>query len=169
MITQELQDKLARYLPIRMVVRVEEGKVQGRVEHSFSMDWDDGRVNVFWSGKAYSILGEHQLDGVKWANDNVNKQKFNEFEFVIDPLADDSPIDVDWETWLAATDKFSKRNAKFTVKPGAAFQLRAMAAEAELVKLRASYTWALNARDEAEDKLEKLEAILHPEDDVTED
>jgi hypothetical protein len=166
----ETQEKLQRYLPIRVAVRLYESKVQGRVEHSFSMDWDDTRVNVFWSGKAYSILGEHQLDGVSWAAGNVNK--YNMTEFVIDPLAEDSPIEVDWESWLAATDKFNKRNAKFKVKPHGVYLLRALAAERELAELKPRYESRGVALTELREKFEKLDAIMNPpqpEDDESDD
>lgn len=121
MTEQEIKEKLQRFLPIRCVVRQHnvDRKVMGLVEHSFCMDWSDNRVNIFWSGKAYSILGEHTLDGVEWASGNctpTDGDLITPAEFVIDPLAEDSPIEVDWEKWLTATDKFTKRNAPFKTK-----------------------------------------------------
>ena len=163
----DLKTKLERYLPIRMVVRLHEGKVQGRVEHSFSMDWDDKRVNVFWSGKAYSILGEHQLDGEKWAKSNINR--YNADEFIIDPLAEDSPIEVDWEKWLAATQKFDKRNAPFVVRPHGVWQLRALAAERKLSELKPRYDTAIASLNEEREANNKIRTILNPTENDDED
>ena len=113
-------EKLIRFMPIRVVLRRHaDGEIEGLVENSFSMDWSKQRVNIFWSGKAYSMLGEHMLDGVESAEYNCKKTEpdlFTPEEFVVDPLAEDSPIEIDWEAWLNATDKFTKRNAPFKVK-----------------------------------------------------
>lgn len=168
---EELKSKLERFLPIRMVVRIHEGKVQGRTEHSFGMDWDDKRVNVFWSGKAFSIVGEHQLDGISWAARNLNK--FDVAQFVIDPLAEDSPIEVDWETWLAdasrkPVDKYTARNAPFTVKPHGTWQLRALSAERQYAELKPRYDSACKRGDSLDDQLDKLRAIINPQ-EVTDD
>lgn len=156
----DLKAKLEPYFPIRMVVRIHEGKVQGKVEHSFSMDWDDGHVNVFWSGKAFSMLGEHQLNGEKWAKGNLNQWKTE--EFLIDPLAEDSPIEVDWEKWIASTDKFNKRNAHFTVKPHGTWQLRAMAAERMYNELKPRFANVCTRNNELDDQLDKVRAIVNP-------
>lgn len=103
---------LSHLLPIRVVIRrTEDGKIEGLIENSFSMDWSSFRVNIFWSGKAYSILGEHNLDATKDAEHNAKSG-----DLVIDPLAEDSPIEVDWAIWRKATLKFDKRNAPFTMR-----------------------------------------------------
>jgi hypothetical protein len=107
-----LKHNLSRYLPIRVVIRHNEGVIQGLVENSFSLDWSATRVNIFWSGKAYSMLGEHDLNGIENAKHNAKAAG----DLVIDPLAEDSPIEIDWEKWLASTTKFDKRNAPFKVK-----------------------------------------------------
>lgn len=106
-----LKHNLSRYLPIRVVVRNTDGLIEGLTENSFSMDWSKNRVNIFWSGKAYSILGEHILDGVANAKDNARNG-----DLVIDPLSNESPIEVDWEKWLSSATKYDKRNAPFKVK-----------------------------------------------------
>lgn len=165
--TPELAQKLERFLPIRVVVRIEDGAIEGRVEHSFSMGWERKCINIFWSGNAYSMLGEHKLDGVSWAEQNVNS--YNPKEFVIDPLAEDSPVEIDWESWLSATTKFDKRNAPFKVKPGGAYQLRALAAERELEEIKPQLKIAREQRDAAEDKLDKIEAMLHPQTNTNEE
>lgn len=110
----EIDDRLRKLTPIRVVIRKNSaGKIEGQVEHSFSMGWSENFVNIYWSGKAYSILGEHELNGIEWANGNA----VNPGEMVIDPLAPDSPIQIDWTAWHTATSKFDKRNAPFTVVP----------------------------------------------------
>lgn len=106
-----LKHDLSRYLPIRVVLRNEDGKLRGLIENSFSMDFSDTRVRIWWSGKAYSILGEHNLSGPEDAAHNAKPG-----DLVLDPLAEDSPIEVDWEAWIKATGKFDKRNAPFKLK-----------------------------------------------------
>ena len=109
--------RLQRFLPIRVLVRVaEDGVLHGMTELSFSMGSDPKYVNIFWSGTAYSILGEFKMDGVRWAEEN-RSDKWT----VIDPLSPGSPIEVNWARWLDAVEsptgmKFDKRNAPFTVK-----------------------------------------------------
>jgi hypothetical protein len=111
-ISLEVMDKLERFKPIAIVLKREDRKLQGLIEHSFAMDWDKERVNIFWSGKAYSMLGEHMLNGPKAAQSNCRGSK----EAVFDALSLECPVDIDWERWLAATNKFDKRNAYFTEK-----------------------------------------------------
>lgn len=112
-----IDPRLERFLPIRVVIRrYMDGQIEGLTEESFSMNWSKNRVNIFWSGKAYSILGEHVLDGVADANYNCKPTEgdlITPSEMVIDPLAPDSPIKIDWEKWLSATSKYDKRNAPF--------------------------------------------------------
>ena len=103
---------LEKFKPIRIVMREDESRqLKGLVEHSFAMDFDEKRTCIFWSGKAYSILGEHTLDGEKWAKENAKPG-----DYVFDPLNSLCPVQIDWPTWLTATDKFSKRNAPFTLR-----------------------------------------------------
>jgi len=76
------------------------------------MSMEKTHVRIWWSGKAYSNLGTtHDLNGIKHATDQAK-----EGDLVIDPLADDSPITINWERWLAATTKYSQRNAPFKMK-----------------------------------------------------
>ena len=103
---------LVRFLPIRIVLRKkEDGKLQGLVENSFSMDRSDTQVSIFWSGKAYSMLGEHNLNGIKNAEHNAK-----EGDLILDPLTEDCPVTVDWDKWLNATTKYYQRNAPFKMK-----------------------------------------------------
>lgn len=106
-----LKYNLTMYLPIRVVLRNENGKLRGLVEESFSMGFSDSRVRIWWSGLAYSMLGEHDINAIEDATHNAASN-----DLVIDPLADDSPIEIDWPAWLNATDKFGKRNAPFKMR-----------------------------------------------------
>ncbi len=108
-----LKYDLGRLMPIRCVIQTsEDGVITGLTEESFSMGWETNRVNIFWSSKAYSILGEHVIDGVKGAEENAERLGGE----VIDPLSPDSPIVIDWQKWRAATNKYDKRNAHFVIK-----------------------------------------------------
>lgn len=107
-----LKHDISRYLPIRVILAEKEGKLQGYVEHSFSMDWSETQVLIYWSGKAYSMLGEHKLDAIKWSSDNNVAAGGT----IYDPLTEDCPIEIDWARWLSATNKFDKRNAPFKLK-----------------------------------------------------
>lgn len=102
---------LVRYLPIRIVLRKTEDKLQGLVENSFSMDMSDTHVSIFWSGKAYSMLGQHNLNGIKDAEHNAK-----EGDLILDPFAEDCPVEINWDKWLNATTKYGKRNAPFKLK-----------------------------------------------------
>lgn len=103
---------LERFEPIRIVMREDESRrLKGLVEHSFAMDFDEKRVNIFWSGKAYSFLGEHTLDAVESAKHNAKPG-----DYIFDPLDPMCPVQVDWAAWLSAGDKFTKRNAPFTTR-----------------------------------------------------
>jgi hypothetical protein len=102
---------LVRFLPIRIVLRKKEDKLQGLVEESFSMGMSDTHVSIFWSGKAYSMLGEHNLDGIKNAEHNAK-----DGDLILDPLAEDCPVTIDWDKWLNATSKYYQRNAPFKMK-----------------------------------------------------
>lgn len=102
---------LSRFLPIRIVLREKDGKLQGLCEDSFSMSMSDYNVRIWWSGKAYSMLGEHQLSGIENAEHNAK-----EGDQILDPLALDCPVEINWTKWLSATTKYSQRNALFTLK-----------------------------------------------------
>lgn len=99
--------RLERFLPIRVVIRRHaDGTLEGLTEESWNLNWSANRVNIFWSGKAYSILGETTLDGVADAKHNCKASRpdlFTPEELVIDPLTQDSPIAIDWVRWLNAT------------------------------------------------------------------
>jgi hypothetical protein len=103
---------LTRYLPIRIVLRkTEDGKVQGLCEDSFYMSMSDHHVRIWWSGKAYSMLGEHNISGIDDAEYNAK-----EGDLILDPFLDDCPVEINWEKWRAATTKYSHRNAPFKMK-----------------------------------------------------
>lgn len=129
------KEQLDRYLPIRVVVRETPTGYEGLVEESWNMNWSPTHVQIYWSGTAYSILGEHTLDGVADAEHNVG-----EGGAAYDPLADDCPVDINWKAWLSARDKFGKRNAPFTVEPELVRAVRAV------VKKRSGCLIFLNRR-----------------------
>lgn len=107
-----LKHDLSRFLPIRVVFRKDGDKLKGLIENSFSMDLSDTRVRIWWSGKAYSFLGEHDINGIEDAEQNSKSSD----DLIIDPFADDSPIDINWEEWFNADSKFRKRNAPFRLR-----------------------------------------------------
>lgn len=101
---------LEPYKPMRVVLSEDaDGQLCGLVENSFSIDWKPSHAKIFWSGKAYSIIGEHQLDGIKDAKYNAKTKGW-----VMDPFDPLCPIEVDWVSWLTAESKWAKRNAPFT-------------------------------------------------------
>lgn len=107
-----LKHDIAKYFPIRVVLRkTNDGKLQGLCEDSFSMSCVDNRVRIWWSGKAYSMLGEHILNGIADATHNMR-----EGDILVDPLSEDCPITIDWERWTNATSKYDKRNAHFKLR-----------------------------------------------------
>lgn len=80
-----------------------ENVYKGLVEHSFSMDWHTDLVRLWWSGKAYSILGERLLDGREDAEelaDDYRKKYPNDQFFVWDVRDPDMPVVLDWEPYL---------------------------------------------------------------------
>lgn len=107
-----LKYNLSRFLPIRVVLRkAEYGELQGLCEDSWSMSMSDHYVRIWWSGKAYSMLGEHNIDGSADAEHNAK-----EGDLILDPLSDDCPIEINWEAWTTATRKYGQRNAPFKAK-----------------------------------------------------
>ena len=112
-------EHLQRLLPIRIVLKQEQGQVLGLVEKSFSLDWDRTRVNIFWSGEAFSNLGTtHILDGATHAEKDALHFKATSYN----PLLRNCPVVINWKQWLEAfsatshSNKFFRRNAAFSVK-----------------------------------------------------
>ena len=69
----DLRARVERLMPLRVVIRqYPSGATEALTEESWSMNWSDHRALVFWSGKAYSLLGEHLLDGVADAQAHCN-------------------------------------------------------------------------------------------------
>ena len=107
-----LKHDLARYLPIRIVLRKNsDGILEGLCEDSFSMSFSGNCVRIWWSGKAYSVIGEHILNGIEDAEHNAK-----DGDLILDPLSDDCPVIIDWDRWIKASDKYGKRNAYFVIK-----------------------------------------------------
>lgn len=119
-LSEDEQARLLRLLPIRVVLRrYADGTMEGLTEESWNLNWSSNRINIFWSGKAYSILGETTIDGVADAEHHCHSKPADLFtpqEMVVDPMASDSPIAIDWKRWLHAKNKYDKRNAHFTVR-----------------------------------------------------
>jgi hypothetical protein len=99
------------------------------VENSFSMDWKTDSVRFFWSGKAYSILGTHELDGFQDAEDQRAhyQAKYPDDVLTVFDVRDTSlPIIIDWEGWQKNREygrqndprwrKFLARNPSFKMK-----------------------------------------------------
>lgn len=114
-------ERLQSFLPVRAVIRRHfDGTLEGLTEESWNMNWSDTRINIFWSGTAYSMLGESVLDAQADAQHNCKATSspdlFTPTELVIDLMADDCPIAIDWSRWLNAKHKYDKRNAHFMIK-----------------------------------------------------
>ncbi len=105
------KDRLINLLPLRIVLKRTPEGIEGLTEESFSMGWEKNRVNIFWSGKAYSMLGEHVLDAEK---DATHHRKPG--EEVWDPTDENCPVSINWTRWINATNKYDKRNAPFEPK-----------------------------------------------------
>ncbi|TLX16763.1 hypothetical protein [Rhizobium sp. MHM7A] len=99
------------------------------VENSFSMDWKTDSVRFFWSGKAYSILGTHELDGFQDAEDqraHYQSKYPDDVLTVFDVRDPNLPIIIDWEEWQKNREhgrqddrrwrKFLARNPSFKMK-----------------------------------------------------
>jgi hypothetical protein len=125
--TETDEQMLARISPLRIVMgKVKDGNALscGVVERSFSMDLDFDRVGVWWSGTASTIIGNVTIDAVEDADHHhaYFTRHHPDFEFVIlDPLAEDCPIEVDITQWLAdlrigQRKKYEARNATWKIK-----------------------------------------------------
>ena len=120
----EIDQRLSRLLPIRCLIARTHGanRPKALVELSFNMDWSDRWALVFWSGTAYSILGEMKLNAETEVASQLNyyMNKHPDWEFtVVDPLAEDSPIKIEVDTWLKAQssgNKFRARNAPYELR-----------------------------------------------------
>jgi hypothetical protein len=162
-LTPEQEAELESFKPIRVIVRVRANQVEAMVEHSWSMDWGVHHVSIFRSGKAYSMLGEHDLDGIKDAK--ANNRSIASNQFIVDPFEEGSPIEIDWSTWIKATDKFGSRNAPYRVVQNGEFVLRALTAERQLLDLQRSYDSLKVSFHDADEALDKIRSIVCPSDD----
>ena len=105
---------LERFLPLRIILREQDGQLVGITEESFSMNAESTRVRIFWSGLANSIIGQFTINGIDDAASNMK-----DGDFIFDPLDPLCPVEIDFRAWLVATgkgDKYSARNAPFTIK-----------------------------------------------------
>lgn len=118
-----LPKEIQHLRPIYVTIARKKGQNSwaGRVEKSFCMGWSLERVRLFWSGKAYSFLGEHTLCGKYDAENNIPENKNSKWEYhVFDVEDEECPIDIDFDQWVldisTVSDKFNMRNAKFSMK-----------------------------------------------------
>lgn len=118
-LTAEQQKLLQRFLPIRISIRpTPDGSYEAVTELSMGMEWHRERANIWWSGKAYSMLGEHILDAIAETKGNVSTLGGQ----IWDPLDPACPVEVNLAYWLAAItggkarSRYDKRNAPFAVR-----------------------------------------------------
>lgn len=102
---------LSKFMPLRIILRPTGPELAGICESSFSMESSTTNVRIWWSGTAYSILGEHILDGIECAEYNAK-----DGDLIYDPLSSECPVNIDWEQWRNATTKYAKRNAPFKLR-----------------------------------------------------
>lgn len=116
LMSDELWQYLLDHYPLRIVMKKDEdGNLLGYCENSFSMSFEKARVRIWWSGTAYSNFGStHEIDGIGDATHNSK-----EGDLILDPLDKDCPVDIDWNSWLNATGKYDRRNARFKMKENA--------------------------------------------------
>lgn len=105
---------LQKFAPLRIILT--KNCTHGYCEESFSMSESPDRVRVWWSGKAYSVLGEHYVDGISDAKYNAKDYLDR---LIFDPLDNLCPVEIDWVQWLFdmhTCNKYGARNAKFSKK-----------------------------------------------------
>lgn len=104
---------------------------QGVVEGSFSMYLSPDYVNFFWTGTGYSMLGKHEVDGLKEAEhyQEYFASRYPDMVFeIFDVHSEDLPVVLDWdgltaglmpaETLSGVRNKFRARNFRFNMKEG---------------------------------------------------
>jgi hypothetical protein len=107
-----LKHDLSRFLPIRIILRPDDKHIyKGVCEDSFSMSTSENYVRIWWSGRAYSLLGEHNINGIDDAAHNAK-----DGDLIYDPFSEDCPVEIGWKRWMSSTSKYTKRNAPFRVK-----------------------------------------------------
>ena len=117
---------IKRLSPLWVVLRQAPGENgwHGLVENSFTMEWNSDRVCIFWTGIAYSILGEHCINGQDSAREQVEyyTKKHPDCKIqAFDAQSPECPIEIDWDYWWEAMQagarrKYDSRNAKFKIK-----------------------------------------------------
>jgi hypothetical protein len=123
-----------RALPGMIILVREPGAnaYQGYVEHSWSMGYDPGHTNLFWSGVGrdnifgitMTLVAErdiaHHVEAIKKSHPDWEVTTWNAH----DP---ELPVILDWEAWIDAqafdpntlagvSNKFKARNIPFTMK-----------------------------------------------------
>ena len=112
-ISEFIKAYIQKYTPIRIILNRE--CTMGYCEESFCMSESNNRVRIWWSGKAYSILGEHTINGIDDSAYNIKDSN----RLIFDPTDPMCPVNIDWELWLNDmynNNKYGSRNANFTIK-----------------------------------------------------
>lgn len=129
-VEKTLEERLKSLSPMYVILYVDADKtLKALTENSMSLDWSQSRANIFWTG----MSGNTKIDGLSWAKQNCG----NQGAFIVELMADDCPITVNFDRWLNGDSKYTRRNALFIVKDG--FDLTAKAKQTEIreqVKLR---------------------------------
>lgn len=118
---------LERIKPLRIVMARRRGGntySHGVVEHSFGMDLNEERANVFWSGTAQSIIGQVRINAQEDAEYYFAhfSQKNPDMEFsILDPLDKNCPVEINIVQWLAdlrvgERNKYRARNGLWKIR-----------------------------------------------------
>ncbi len=116
--TEEQKARFDKLLPLRVILRIsEDGEhVEGLIENSFSMDWSKDRVLLLWSGAAHSNIGTTHTIEAQQDAEALCQGPLCKDALILDPLDPECPIDVDFEFWMRAKNKFNFRNPPFKAK-----------------------------------------------------
>ena len=111
----ELKDRLASFMPIRVILYRYEDAWVGLTEEHSSMSFSPTRVRVWHSGQIESIIGPIQCHGLWMADLEASKL---DGAVILDPFDPECPIDIDWEFWLKAMThqrirQYDSRNVPF--------------------------------------------------------
>lgn len=111
----KLEKRLKENTPLRIMIKKTDGAYKGYIENSFNMDWSQTHVLVYWSGKAYSMLGEHELCALKdveyhMRNDNTAAKQY--YDFIVNEMSDIIEIQTKakriFDTGYVRTEKIAK-------------------------------------------------------------
>lgn len=115
---------------ILLVKKPSENSYSGIVEGSFALDSNKDRTRFFWTGVAYFLGNQYDIDGKKDAQEMMDYylKKYPDWEIeMFDVENEDLPVTIDWEQWFkdnepnpntlsGVKNKFGARNVKFEMK-----------------------------------------------------